>query len=167
MTSFEATRRLVLVGALALAGCTPGAEETEAPAEPAAAEAPAPEQEPAPVEQAQPAADDALPVEWIIWADGDPWDGPAPLEVEFECDLMEEVTEPSYEWDFGDASPKSNEANPKHVYTKPGRYTATCTVRDPSGGTGEDAVVIDVDPAGSAGAAAPEPPQAEEGDPES
>jgi gliding motility-associated-like protein len=31
------------------------------------------------------------------------------------------------EWDFGDGSPVSNQANPTHVYTNPGCYTVTLT----------------------------------------
>lgn len=142
--------------ALVAAGCTSGPEkEPETQAEPAAAapaeppapaaEAPAPAAEaPAPAAEAPaPAAEG--PTEWIIWADGDPWDGPAPLEVTFECDLMEEVKEPKYEWDFGDGSPKVQESHPKHTYQKAGQYTATCRVTDPTGGVGEDSVVIDVE----------------------
>ena len=38
-----------------------------------------------------------------------------------------------YEWDFGDGSPISEEANPTHTYTKAGRFTAVLTVIDSSG----------------------------------
>lgn len=144
--------------ALVAAGCTSGPEkepETQAapavaPAEPVAAEPPA--APPAAAADAAAAAAPAAaapaadgPTEWIIWADGDPWDGPAPLEVTFECDLMEEVKDPKYEWDFGDGSPKVQESHPKHTYQKAGQYTATCRVTDPTGGVGEDSVVIDVE----------------------
>ena len=33
-----------------------------------------------------------------------------------------------FEWDFGDGSPISTEANPTHIYTKAGRYTAVLSV---------------------------------------
>jgi PKD repeat protein len=38
-----------------------------------------------------------------------------------------------YEWDFGDGSPTSNEAQPEHVYAVPGRYTVTLSVAGPTG----------------------------------
>ncbi len=37
------------------------------------------------------------------------------------------------EWDFGDGSPISTEADPSHTYTQPGVYTAKLTVKDSSG----------------------------------
>lgn len=131
-----------------------GAPEAEAAAAPAAA----PEPQPVPAiadAVAQAEADAEGPEDWIIWADGDPWDGPAPLTVEFECDLMEEVPDPKYEWDFGDGSPISTESHPVHTYTQPGRYTAKCKVTDPEGGVGEDEIIIDVEPADEAAQAAP------------
>ena len=39
----------------------------------------------------------------------------------------------SWSWDFGDGS-TSNEAEPVHVYSSPGNYTVTLTVRDDKGG---------------------------------
>lgn len=139
---------IALLGALA--GCNradPGAApEPQAAAEPAGEPAARPAAD-SPAAEAPPAGqpdDDGEPVEWIIWADGDPWDGEAPLSVEFECDLMEEVPNPKYEWDFGDGN-KSDESHPKHTYAKPGRFTASCKVTDPSGGVGEDSVIIDVE----------------------
>ncbi len=38
-----------------------------------------------------------------------------------------------YEWDFGDGSPISEEANPTHTYTQAGQYTAVLTVIDSTG----------------------------------
>src|SRR6478735_1909664 len=38
-----------------------------------------------------------------------------------------------YEWDFGDGSPISEEANPTHTYTKAGQYTAVLSVIDSTG----------------------------------
>lgn len=158
---------LALAG-LALSACSkeepaapPPAPKVEAPAD-APAAAPA-EQAPAAQAPAQAAAPNAPAAreEWIIWADGDPWDGEVPLEVTFECELMEDVPNAKFEWDFGDGSPVVNEPNPKHTYTKTGRFTARCLVTDPSGGRGEDSVIIDVDPAGAAAPAAPAAPAGE------
>jgi len=39
----------------------------------------------------------------------------------------------SYSWNFGDASPPDNTANPTHVYTVNGTYTVTLTVTGPCG----------------------------------
>jgi hypothetical protein len=150
MMSWKTTLPLTLCIALVATGCPSSSEtEPEAKSEPAAAAPAAPaatEPAPAAAAPAAPAVDAAADKpEWIIWADGDPWDGKAPLEVAFECDLMEEIEQPKYEWDFGDGSPKVNESHPKHTYQKAGQFTATCRVTDPSGGQGEDSVVIDVE----------------------
>lgn len=141
---------LAIAAVLGTSACK--SEEPTAPvAAPQGAEQPQAAPDAAPVPEPVPAIGDAAAAdareEWIIWADGDPWDGPAPLTVEFECDLMEEVPNPTFEWDFGDGSPVSNESHPVYTYTRPGRYNARCRVTDPSGGEGEDFVVIDVDPA--------------------
>src|SRR3954467_8930239 len=63
-------------------------------------------------------------------------DGPLPLTVNFSSNgsLDEDPGESiRYEWDFGDGAPISLEANPQHVYTKAGRYTAVLSVFDSSG----------------------------------
>lgn len=78
----------------------------------------------------------------FIWAEGEPDDGPAPLAVEFDCDVMEEVRDPRFFWDFGDGSAESTEQNPKHVYDKPGQYTARVVLTDADGNAGEDVVQI-------------------------
>jgi PKD repeat protein len=65
----------------------------------------------------------------------DKTDGPAPLTVNFSSagSLDEDPADSiRYEWDFGDGSPLSLEANPTHTYTSPGRYTAILTVIDSS-----------------------------------
>ncbi len=38
-----------------------------------------------------------------------------------------------YNWDFGDGSPTSSDANPCHTYTTPGTYTVTLTASNPCG----------------------------------
>ena len=63
-------------------------------------------------------------------------DGPAPLTVNFSSagSLDEDPGETiRFEWDFGDGTPLSIEANPTHTYTTPGRYTAILRVIDSSG----------------------------------
>ncbi|WP_028067530.1 ThuA domain-containing protein [Solirubrobacter soli] len=63
-------------------------------------------------------------------------DGPTPLTVNFSsAGTLDEDPGDSirYEWDFGDGSPLSTEANPSHTYTKAGRFTAILTVYDSSG----------------------------------
>ena len=57
----------------------------------------------------------------------DKTDGALPLTVQFTgSDSSDEDPGDSirYEWNFGDGSPISDEANPTHVYTQAGRYTA-------------------------------------------
>lgn len=50
----------------------------------------------------------------------------------------------SYSWDFGDGSAPSSQANPKHVYTAPGNYTATLTVTDNGGSSDTDTATVAV-----------------------
>jgi PKD repeat protein len=68
--------------------------------------------------------------------DADRTDGPSPLTVNFSSagSLDEDPGESiRYEWDFGDGSPLSEEANPTHTYTTRGRFTAILSVIDSSG----------------------------------
>lgn len=51
----------------------------------------------------------------------------------------------SYSWEFGDGA-SSTLANPTHVYTAPGNYTAVLTVRDALGATSSSSVVVTVAP---------------------
>jgi PKD domain len=87
--------------------------------------------------------DDSL----VLLAEGEPDSGTAPLVVQFEVEslVVDELSAPQYTWDFGDGSPKSNEANPKHTYEKSGEYTATIGVVDASGEHGWDEVDISVE----------------------
>src|SRR3954452_6567291 len=63
-------------------------------------------------------------------------DGALPLTVHFSSngsldpDPGDSIT---YSWDFGDGSPLGTDANPTHIYTKAGRFTAVLTVIDSSG----------------------------------
>ena len=72
-------------------------------------------------------------------------DGALPLTVQFtgtgssDPDPGDSIR---YEWDFGDGSAISEEANPTHVYTKAGRFTAVLTVTDSSGKKTASSTVI-------------------------
>lgn len=92
-------------------------------------------------------ADDAYEDSLVLLADGEPDVGPAPLTVQFEVEslVVDEISGAQYTWNFGDGSPKSNEARPKHTYEKPGEYTATIQVVDGSGEHGWDEVDIFVE----------------------
>ncbi|HSX42846.1 MAG TPA: LamG-like jellyroll fold domain-containing protein [Candidatus Saccharimonadales bacterium] len=58
--------------------------------------------------------------------------GPTPLTVNFNSTgSSDPESQPlTYSWDFGDGTPLSNQANPSHVYTLAGKYTARLTVSD-------------------------------------
>jgi PKD repeat protein len=77
-------------------------------------------------------------------ASGTPTSGAAPLSVAFKGDGS---TDPdadtlTYDWDFGDGSAHSTSANPTHVYSTAGVYTARLTVNDGHGGTDSQTVGI-------------------------
>lgn len=81
----------------------------------------------------------------LIFGDGDPDIGPAPLTVQFSVsDPFMELMNPVYEWDFGDGSPASDQRSPKHVYERPGKYTARVRVTE-FGDEDEDTVDIVVE----------------------
>ena len=81
----------------------------------------------------------------IIFGDGDPDTGPAPLTVKFSVfDPLKNIEGPKYVWDFGDGSPPAKKRSPTHVYERPGKYTAHLTVTDATGVTDDDTVDIDV-----------------------
>ena len=48
----------------------------------------------------------------------------------------------SFSWNFGDGSPASTAADPTHMYTLPGSYTATLTVSDPTHSSSTNIAVI-------------------------
>ena len=48
-----------------------------------------------------------------------------------------------YLWDFGDGA-TSTQAQPSHVYTEPGEYTVTLTVKDPAGNSASDTLTVTV-----------------------
>ena len=65
--------------------------------------------------------------------------GAVPVEVQFNGSRSLGL---SYEWDFGDGSAHSTEADPAHTYTQPGVYTAKLTVTYSDGSTSTDEVEI-------------------------
>ena len=67
----------------------------------------------------------------------------------------------SWSWDFGDGS-TSNEAEPTHVFSSPGNYTVTLTVRDEKGGEGVKRISVIVGEAPSPTQSSTSPPAPEE-----
>ncbi|MCA9994345.1 MAG: PKD domain-containing protein [Anaerolineales bacterium] len=60
-----------------------------------------------------------------------PLSGAAPLSVTFTNQSTGSPA--SWQWDFGDGTPLSNEQNPVHEYTQPGSYTVSLTVSNANG----------------------------------
>ncbi len=54
--------------------------------------------------------------------------GCAPYQVQFNNNSQGTT----FQWDFGDGSPISNELNPNHIYTQGGEYTVSLIVGDPA-----------------------------------
>jgi gliding motility-associated-like protein len=69
------------------------------------------------------------------------WSGPAPLTVEFSNLTPAE----SYEWTFTDNGQPVKESSPRYTYTDPGNYLVTLTVKNKSGKTFKDKVLITVE----------------------
>jgi len=134
---------VVALVALGAAGCGGGPSET--PTAPTATTAPA----------AQPPAAAAAPTTTVAggeeaapllaWADAEPEDGKAPLEVQFKADTEGGKSPLKYKWTFGDGTPDSEEANPKHTFEKAGKYRADLTVNDAAGDSDTDYVEIEVE----------------------
>ena len=130
---------LALALPLALAGCggggrseAPNATTTIAPSKAAPTTTAA---------AAGKAEEEAAPL--LAWADGTPADGQAPLTVEFKADVEGGTPPLKYSWKFGDETPESNEANPKHTYTKAGKYRADLSVTDSAGDSDTDYIEIE------------------------
>jgi glucose/arabinose dehydrogenase/PKD repeat protein len=82
----------------------------------------------------------------VALASAAPTSGRDPLDVSFRGSSS---TDPdgdplSYDWDFGDGSAHSSQANPIHRYTTKGAFTAQLTVSDGRGLSDTDAVTISV-----------------------
>ena len=88
-------------------------------------------------------------------ASASPPSGEAPLTVQFRgSDSTDPDGDPLvYEWDFGDGSAGSTEADPTHTYVSAGSYTARLTVDDGLGRNPSTTVAVTV----GAGNAPPQP----------
>jgi len=80
----------------------------------------------------------------LAWADSDTDEGKAPLTIQFKADIEGGTPPLTYLWKFGDGSPDSTEANPKHTYQKAGKYRADLEVKDAGGDSDSDYLEIDV-----------------------
>jgi PKD repeat protein len=92
---------------------------------------------------AQAPTDAAYELDVIV--EGEPDEGPPPLTVKFQGYVEEDEGGPwKFAWDFGDGA-SSAEQNPTHVYEKEGEYTASLTVTDQRGYTGNDEIDVFVE----------------------
>src|SRR5262249_17938842 len=89
--------------------------------------------------------EDEEPAPLLAWADSDTDEGNAPLDVQFTADVEGGKPPLTYVWKFGDGTPDSNEANPKHTYAKAGSYRADLEVKDASGDSDSDYLEITVE----------------------
>ena len=82
----------------------------------------------------------------VAVANSDVAAGNAPLAVAFSSDGSADPdgTITGYNWNFGDGSADSSEANPSHTYTVAGEYSAVLTVTDSDGATATAALTITV-----------------------
>src|SRR5262249_15499845 len=80
----------------------------------------------------------------LAWADSDTDEGKAPLTIQFKADIEGGTPPLTYLWQFGDGSPDSTEANPKHTYQKAGKHRADLEVKDAGGDSDSDYLEIDV-----------------------
>jgi PKD repeat protein len=87
---------------------------------------------------------DEEPAPLLAWADGSPEDGSAPLTVDFKADIEGGTPPLKYTWSFGDGTPDSNDASPKHTYEKAGKYRADLSVADSAGDSDSDYIEIEV-----------------------
>jgi PKD repeat protein len=137
---------------LTLAACGGGTPTTETPkpqTATTAAPAPAPTQAPPATPPtttagAKTGEDEDMASPLLAWADSDTDEGKAPLSIQFKADIEGGTPPLTYLWKFGDGSPDSTEANPKHTYQKPGKYRADLEVKDAGGDSDSDYLEIDV-----------------------
>jgi len=139
------------IAALAIAGCGGGEApqgETPKPATPTAT-APAGQQPAtpttvAPAAQAGGEDDEDLAAPLLVWADSDTDEGKAPLTIQFKADVEGGTPPLTHVWKFGDGTPDSAEANPKHTFQKPGKYRVDLEVKDSGGDQDSDYLEIEV-----------------------
>jgi len=124
---------------LALTGCGGGGTETQKPATTTTVAATK-----GPEGTAPPIDPDSDVAPLLAWADGSPEEGPPPLTVEFKADVEGGTPPLKYTWQFGDGTPESNEPNPKHTYTKAGKYRADLSVTDSADDSDSDYIEIEV-----------------------
>lgn len=138
---------LGMIVALTLAGCGGGTPTGETPKPTPTTVAPAAPATP-PSTAAGAAADEAddedMAGPLLAWADSDTDEGKAPLTIKFKADIEGGTPPLTYVWKFGDGTPDSTEANPTHVYQKPGKYRADLEVKDSAGDSDSDYLEIDV-----------------------
>jgi PKD repeat protein len=129
---------LIAASSLVFSACS--SCEPSKPAKPAAS--PAVGQPPAaPAAAASPGAEADVD-ELYVDAEAEPDEGPPPLSVKFTSTVEDATGALTYDWDFGDATPHSTDANPSHTYQKEGDYVATLKVVDSKGVKGETEVDI-------------------------
>jgi len=126
---------------LAISGCGGGHETAPTPT-PAAPATTTPGAAAPTTTMAGEAEEETAPL--LAWADANPEDGKAPLTVEFKADTEGGKPPLKYTWKFGDGTPDSNEANPKHTFDKPGKYRADLSVSDSGGDSDSDYIEIEV-----------------------
>jgi len=97
----------------------------------------------APAAQAGEDAEEDLESPLLVWADSDTDEGKAPLTIQFKADVEGGTPPLSYLWKFGDGSPDSTEANPKHTFQKPGKYRVDLEVKDSAGDEDSDYLEIE------------------------
>jgi PKD repeat protein len=97
----------------------------------------------APAAQAGEQNEEELESPLLVWADSDTDEGKAPLTVQFKADVEGGTPPLSYLWKFGDGSPDSTEANPKHTFQKPGKYRVDLEVKDSAGDEDSDYLEIE------------------------
>lgn len=125
--------------------CQNSGQTGQPPAPAAAPQAPPAAQKPAEPAAQAPATAAQPEVDCFVLVDAEPDFGKPPLKVVFETEIDCTGSPVTYSWDFGDGKTGGNEANPSHVYEKPGEYVATVKVKAPDGGEGEDEIDITAD----------------------
>jgi PKD repeat protein len=138
---------LGIVVTATLSGCGGGESKSGGEAAKPAAQAQPPQAAATPTTVAPLAkeGEDNEPAPLLAWADSDTDEGKAPLDIQFTADVEGGKAPLTYAWKFGDGTPDSSEANPKHTYAKAGTYRADLEVKDSSGDSDTDYLEITVE----------------------